>query len=502
MSSKARKLINGSALRIVEFAANAVIGLLTMPFIIHALGDQMYGLWIFIGSFLGYYGLMDFGLNSAVQRYVSRAAGLRDHDEINRIINTALGIFTVIGIAALAISFAVAFISPLLIRTIGAVDVFRTAVLILGLNFALGLPLRVFSGILTAHLRYDVSTGIELVKLTVRTALVIWFLSNGYGIIALALITFLTDIGGYVTKWIIVRRLYPRMVFARRYFDRAKIRTLFSYSIFTFIIHVADQLRFNIDSLVIVTFIGLGSVTMYSIGSRLIKYFMEFMRSAIGITLPVYSQYEGQGDHAAIREKYLFITKISSYLAVLIGGILIIFGKAFIVRWVGEAYVQAYWILLILLIPSMFDLMQGSSGGLLYGLSKHKYFSVANSIEGVANLLLSIALARHYGIYGVALGTAIPMFVMKVFVQPVYICRVIGMRCRDYYVTLMLATVLPPVAILAAYWLAVRGVVAANYLNLLVLVAAAMLIYGVLVYVIGFDAREREYIKNGLLARS
>ena len=36
------------------------------------------------------------------------------------------------------------------------------------------------------------------------------------------------------------------------------------------------------------------------------------------------------------------------------------------------------------------------------------------------NVFLSIVLARHYGLAGVAMGTAIPMVFVKLFVQEIF----------------------------------------------------------------------------------
>lgn len=493
MASKAQRLVTGSALRIFEFMTTALLGIILMPFIIRSLGDKMYGLWIFAGSFLGYYGLMDFGLNSAIQRYISRATGVSDYEEINKVINTALVIFTIIGFAALIISFIVAFITPILIKNITDVAVFQKVIFILGMSFAIGFPLRVFSGILTSNIRYDLRTAIELVKLTVRTILIIVFLRKGYGIVTLAMITFIMDILGYLANYYLVRKLYKYIVYSWSLVDKAKMRALFSYSVFTFISQIANQLKYNIDNLVIVIFIGLNPITLYSIGARLIKYFMDFMTSAVGLTFPIFSQYEGKNDYGSILEKYIFITKISGYLSLLIGGTFIIFGKPFIIRWVGENYIAGYYILLILGIPATLIMMQGPSGGLLYGLSKHKYFAIADSIEGVSNLVLSIILIKHYGIYGVALGTAIPMIITKVFIQPIYICNVLNIKYKKYYIDLLAPILINSIAILGIYWLIIKQTIHPNYFNIVFLVGIEMILFTVIVYSIGFNKEEKKY---------
>lgn len=502
MSSKVKTLVKGSILRVTEFFAGAIVGLLLMPFIIHSLGDKMYGLWIFVGSFLGYYSLMDFGLNSAVQRFISRAIGLKDHAEINKVVNTSLVIFTIVGAVALVISFVSAFIVPLLVKNIAEVALFRKVILILGLNFAIGFPLRVFSGILAANLRFDIKTKTELIKLGARTILIIIFLKNGYGIVALALITLAADISGYAAYYFVVRHLYKFIIISSKLFDKGKVKHLFGYSFYTFVSQVSNQLIYNIDNLVIVTFIGLIPVTMYSIGSRLIKYFIEFIGSAVGITMPVFSQYEGAGDYHSIREKYLLVTKISSYLSILVGGTLIIFGQALIIRWVGARFAQSYIILLILIFPCVFNVMQSSCAELLYGISKHKFLAMANIIEGLANLTLSVILVQKYGVYGVALGTAIPMLIMKTVVQPVYVCRVIGITFKEYYFGLMTPIVIISAGILAGFWLMVKPGIVPNYLNIISLIILEIIIFTAIVYMVGFNKEEKKYFEKAYLRKS
>ncbi len=121
MPSKARTLVKGSALRMFEFFATALVTLAMTPFVIHSLGDVIYGLWVFVGSFLGYYGLMDFGLISAVKRYITRAVGTKDYLEVNKVVTTVFVIFSIIGCVALFVSFGITIVIPLLIKNISDV---------------------------------------------------------------------------------------------------------------------------------------------------------------------------------------------------------------------------------------------------------------------------------------------------------------------------------------------------------------------------------------------
>jgi O-antigen/teichoic acid export membrane protein len=497
MKSNAKFLIKGSTFGIAEFFISAIITLAMTPFIIKSLGDNSYGLWIFVGSFLGYYGLMDFGLNSAVQRFLSRAIGKSDHAEANKVINTALGVFLIIGLLIFLLSGCLAFFMPLFVKNITDLEVFRKVTIILGINFALGFPLRIFPGILTANVRYDLNTFVEIAKTFIRALLIYFFLSRGHGIIALALITLTVDMVSYFVRYFIAKRLFAYIKLSFNLFDRSKFKEFLGYSVYTFISRIADQLRFNIDNLVITLFIGLGSVTLYSIAFRLVKYFMDFISSATGLFTPIFSQYESRGDYESIREKFIFTTKITGPLSIMIGGLIIVLGKAFIERWMGPSYLSAYKLLVILTVPLTIALMQGPSVQLLYGISKHRFFAISNTIEGIVNLILSVILVKKYGLVGVALGTAIPMMIIKLFVQPIFTCRAIKLSIRVYYFKILLPILFKGIICFLPI-LAFSRFIMPNYLNLLILSSLILLGLGCVYFIFGFNRFEKIYFKSAI----
>ena len=500
MKSQASKLVNSSALRIIGFFAVAIISLMMTPFVIHSLGDKMYGLWVFLGTFLGYYGLMDFGISSAIQRYYSKALVIEDYDEANIIINTSLIIFTCIGFMVLIVSFGIAVIVPMIMNNLDEKKLFEIVIIIMGINFALGFPLRVFSGILCVHLRHDINSGLEITKLIIRTFFVIIYLSNGHGIIALAIITLLSDVIFYMIKYLFCRYKYKFIVISMKYFDKKRILTLFEYSLYTFIIQISDQLRFNIDNLVIASCIGLNSVTMFSVAASLVRYFMNFIVSAVGITLPIFSKYDALGDLDSIRDKYLFVTKICSYLSLLVGSYLVIFGKQFIDKWMGINYIQSYYIMLILLVPFIFDLMQTTCSSLLCGMSKHKYYAYSNTLEGVANLILSLILVKHIGLYGVALGTAIPMLISKIIVQPIYTCRIIKISCFEYYLKFMAPILCLSSFVIVIFCAVFKNIIVPNYFNIASLIAVETGIFIITIWMFGLNKKEKTILKGGFFA--
>ena len=47
-------------------------------------------------------------------------------------------------------------------------------------------------------------------------------------------------------------------------------------------------------------------------------------------------------------------------------------------------------------------------------------------------MLLSLILVRHFGLIGVSLGTFIPMAIIKLVIQPIYVSRVLNVHYFEY----------------------------------------------------------------------
>src|ERR1700730_15716486 len=77
------------------------VGVVVMPFLIHRLGQESYGLWILIGSLTNYFRLLDLGVRGSVGRYVAFYKAKHDRDGVNRTLSTATVILAGVAILAL-----------------------------------------------------------------------------------------------------------------------------------------------------------------------------------------------------------------------------------------------------------------------------------------------------------------------------------------------------------------------------------------------------------------
>ena len=115
------------------------------------------------------------------------------------------------------------------------------------------------------------------------------------------------------------------------------------------------------------------------------------------------------------------LTSISSFLISLLSlsGFVSV-GHDFIIRWAGADYEQAYYIEIILMVPALVPLVQNTGISILQAKNIHKFRSVVYLFVAIANIFISIPLAKEFGGIGAAIGTGIATCIGQIIVMNIY----------------------------------------------------------------------------------
>lgn len=224
---------------------NILVGLFLSPYILHHLGDEAFGLWVLIFAITGYYGLFDLGIRSSIIRYVAKHSAKGEHDELNRLINTAFFTYSGIGAVAILITVIVSFYAGAIFRIPGnSVHLARWLLLMVGSAVALGFPLGIFGGILEGLQRFYVLNFNSMVSTLVRASLIIVALHHRRGLLTVAFITVSLPLLTAMVNATVVLSILP-LRFGLSYLNRESLKRIASYSGTTFVIIVASRLRFK-----------------------------------------------------------------------------------------------------------------------------------------------------------------------------------------------------------------------------------------------------------------
>ena len=461
-------------------AINVMVGIFLSPFILHHLGDAAFGIWVLIFSVTGYYGLFDLGIRSSIIRYVSKYTATDDREKLAQFVNTALFTYTGIGAVSMVLTALLSssiehfFKIPPEMHSQA-----RLLLLMVGASVSMGFPLGVFGGMLEGLQRFYILNWTSIGATLARAALIVYFLNRGYGLLTVALLTVTLPIFSSILRGILVFRLCP-VPLGFKHVDRASFRHMANYGGTTFLVLVASRLRFRTDELVLGTMISTVAVTWFNIGARIVDYAGEFVSSLAQVFVPMSSQSEATGNLDRVRKIYIAGNRVCAFLILPVTAFLILFGKHIIRIWVGARYVpQSYPVLVVLIIPFALMLSQAASTRILFGLGKHQTMASITVIEGIANLILSIALVRPLGIVGDALGTAIPLSFTCLVFLPRHLKKQIGVPVGTFLREAYTLPILLTLPLVAALWLANRFFYPRNLIQLTLETLVVSSIYGV-----------------------
>jgi O-antigen/teichoic acid export membrane protein len=435
----------------LSLGVNVIVSIILTPLILHHLGDSAYGLWALVFSFAGYFNIFDFGLSSAVIRYVSRFNAVRDYEQLTKYVNSILFVFTCIAIFLLLVTVVVSrhvnaifHISPALHHTA------RLLFLLVGCMFALQFPGDVFLGVLSGMQEFWCEYLVKMVAGLLRLILIIAVLERGLGLLSISMVAIGLSLASYIAYVVIAYRRLP-LRFSPKLPDFATLKEILGYSATTFTSIVAGGFTTTAGNTIIGIFLSIADITPFAIATKFIQYLNRIVQSSSVIFTPMSSHFDATGELNRLQRVFVLGNRACAFLAFPACVGMLILGRSAIEVWVGARYAWCYGLLAILIVPYTLQFAQLASPKILYGTARHLTLGKARLTEAAANVVLSIILLHYYGVWGVALGAAIPKLLACVFFLPGHLCRILKVSIRSFlWQAYMwpLATCLPMTALL------------------------------------------------------
>ncbi len=398
----------------INHAVALVVGVILMPFVLHVLGNEQYGLWIFISSVAGYSGLMYLGFGETISRFVATSYANRDWKKLNQVVSAIWAVYVAMGLLAVAASCLLAWFAPGLYDwgAISSTEI-QLVIVVLGLNTAISLVGSVYSGMLMGIQRFDIERGICLLAGLFRLGITFAVLKYDSGLLTMALIHLSITLIENGASYVAAHRLVPTLSVGWHHASYQTLKECSSFSMFAFIDAISTQLIDATDSVVIGLFLGAEAIVPYYIALRIGQFISRPIQYIGHVSIPRAGELCVGAD---ARQLHHLVYKGAGLAFLLTASCLLgagYFGTELIFTWVGAGYDQSYLILMVLLSSRIVALTVGVLRSVLFGIGQMKVASLVYFTEALANIVLSLILIQFYGILGVALGTAIPVFVIE-----------------------------------------------------------------------------------------
>ena len=400
----------GIILSYLNLIMGLVVNIFLTPFLIRSLGDLDYSLYKVIHSFAGPLTMFHLGISTIVTRSIVKCQTLEDYTEKDKRNTMAHAL-----LASVIMSAVVAVVGVVMYHLIPgmygntyseeSIEVGQLLFVLYVLATVLHMLTDAFSGCLLGRERFAISSGIPLLKSILKIVLLVTLLSFLFtAVYALA-----------------VLKEVPRFYFL----DMAQMKEILAFGVSILLQAVVNQVNNNVDTMILGAYVTEKQIiTMYSSALAVYAVYNSLVSALSGVFVPKATRLVTQ--NASGRELTDFIVHPGRYQAMIAVACICgfaLFGRNFITIWIGPQYLDAYWVILMLMIPVTVPLVQNAAIAILDAALKRIYRSVILVIMAVINVIVSLLFIRYMGFWGAALGTVLSLIVGHGFLMNIYYAK-------------------------------------------------------------------------------
>lgn len=152
-------------------------------------------------------------------------------------------------------------------------------------------------------------------------------------------------------------------------------------------------------------------VAVYSVGAQIYMMYMQFGTQIASVFYPKVSiLYQEENGLQKVSDLFIRVGRATFFVILLVLSGFIIFGREFLLVWVGEGYEAAYWVAIIVMLPFSVDLAQNLGLCILQVKGQYGFRAKIYLLSALLNIITTVLFARRIGITGAALSTGISMF--------------------------------------------------------------------------------------------
>ena len=406
-------IVKNAVANVARGGAASLVALLLPPFLTRSMSQQSFGAWSLVLQLSAYVGYFDFGIQTALARFVAHSTERGESGYRNRIVSTAFAMLAVSGGISFLGILAVAALLPILFHQLdgGLVVGVRTALLLVGGSLAFGLPSSVFASMFVGLQRNEIPATIIGLSRLIGAALVVIVVRRGGGLASMAVATAAVNLFSSLLQYFAYRRMLPDLAISLAGVSRSVARELVEYCVSLTVWGMGMLLVTGLD-LTIVGAYRFREVGYYAVAATLVTFLNGLFGALFGAMGSPAAVLHARDDRAGLGRMVSASTRLGMILLLAVGLPLIFGARLILGPWVGPTYAQhAALLVQILVAATIVRICVSPYIIAMIGTGEQRRIIMVPILEGVANLISSLIAGYYLGAVGVALGTLIGAFV-------------------------------------------------------------------------------------------
>ncbi len=384
-------------------ALPAIVGVVTIPFIVRGLGVERFGVLTLAWMVIGYFSLLDLGLGRAVTKLAAEFLVSTKRPHLDRLVWTAWYLMLGLGIVGTVV---LSILSPWLVRTAVKIPVaLQRETLHAFYLLACAIPIVVlttgFRGVLEAaqHFRLTSLIKIPMGVLTFITPLIALRFTPNLAVIVGALIA-MRLLGAIAYAGMCYRAVHisasPMPI------ERNVARTLLGIGGWMTVSNVISPLMMGVDRFFVGAFLSVAAVAYYATPFEAVTKCLIIPSAIAAVLFPAFST-------ASVVDRTrmvgLFRTGARAVFLSMypIAFVVITFAPELLRLWLGDTFAgQSTEVLRWLAVGVLMNSLAALPFALLQGVGRSETTAKIHLVEAPIYFVLMIWLIRHYGITGAA----------------------------------------------------------------------------------------------------
>ncbi len=488
----------GFLLTYFSIGVNIVAGLLYTPWMISQIGQNDYGLYTLVNSLIAMF-LMDFGLSSATARYVAKYRSENREAELEKFLSVVYKLYIFIDALIMTVLITAFFLIDVVYQNFTPEELYKFKVIygIAGTYSVLSFPCITFNGILNAYEKFIPLKMTDLLQKVCCVLFTVLALCLDGGLYALVFINAVSGLVANAVKFFFVNRNIRikrhRMDSAE---NKAYFRAIFSFSLWSTVWALSQRLIFNITPtlLGIVVVNATAAISVFGIITTIEGYFHVITTAINGMFLSRITRIlNRETSNEDLNRLAVNVGRFQFSLnGLLILGFCLV-GRDFIALWVGKSFIEAYWGIVLIVIPGAFYNALQILHTTIVVKNLVKYQAYIQIAVGIFNVICSLILSSSMGVLGASISICIAYF-LRLILTVVFIKRKLCFDLMGFVKKCYIQMGVPVVVSFAIGFWAVSAIQGSTWVSLILKSIVVVVIYLICIVLLGLNQNERKAI--------
>jgi O-antigen/teichoic acid export membrane protein len=409
---KKRAFLN-SVTSILDYTGVQFTGFFVNPYIVSGLGSAVYGIWQMLGQMTGYTKIADTRATQVLKWSIANKRDVASDKELQTELSTALYITIAILPLVLIAGGIIAWYAPVITRAEPEYfNIIRITCSLLVASLAIAKIFDLFEAVLRGMNLGFKRMGVRAVIIIISGVLKVIAITNGYGLIGLAVIHIFTSFITGMSFYYVVKKHVPWFSFGKT--NKEKLLSYGKLSGWFMASSIIKMLYSSSDKILLGYLAGPVFVTKYVLTMFTTSAAQGLMTALIDGVIPGFGKLFGNKQFDKIKKARSLMFNLLWLLTGSFAFCLMLFNKSFLILWVGETHFAGMLENILIIAIGIQQVFYDIDNTLINATLRlqNKVFLMAGA--SLITIVLAFVLVKSFLIVGLCISILAGRFLLSV----------------------------------------------------------------------------------------